>query len=199
MAIVYFPNNYFPYEWFPYNWFSGSAIIKIFDGDVYTTANNNIIEFIGEVGDSVKIITMSNLYNVDIEDDGLCWYDRDNLYQCLLEDGDSHIFNDLRIQGLNMGFTIELIRVANGSYIFTVTYNFPDCDVVRDSKQVPPEIFQAYTVGDLAEINMEVPPKSWADFNTDHYEWVSLVGMAKQGLICWENLPDEPKIETYTD
>ena len=125
------------------------ASITIYNEDVYTTANNDIITFSGTVGDSVKIITMSNLYNVDIEDDGLCWYDRDDLFQCLLENGDSHDFNDLRISGLNMGFTIDITSVEIGSYIFTVTYNFPNCALVRTSKQVPPEVFQAYTVDDF--------------------------------------------------
>ena len=176
------------------------ASITIYNEDVYTTANNDIITFSGTVGDSVKIITMSNLYNVYIEEDGLCWYDRDHLYQCLLEDGDTHDFNDLRISGLNMGFTIEITKIKTGSYIFEVTYNFPDCGCCqRSAKAVPPESFQTHTISKLNAINAAPPPKDWADFNTDHMQWQALVVMAKDGLICFENLPNEPKIEDYTN
>ena len=171
----------------------------ISDGDVYTTENNDIITFNGSDGDSAKIIVNSNVYTLLIDGSSLCWYDRDGELACTLDAGDSETFSDLRMTSYNLnGWTTTFVSLLGNAFTFNVVIDSPACiSVVTPDTYIPTE-WQNYIASPLNEINEVVPPKNWSDFNSDHQYWEGLWKMAYNGLICWTEVPDEPKIEDYT-
>ena len=102
-------------------------------------------------------------------------------------------YTDLNtVENPEPGFRITLISqtAAPEKYTFSVVFNNPTCLNNVPSGWVNILISKIVT----QESN---PNKLWSDFNEYHNDWESIMDLAKQGMICYSQIPNEPKIEDY--
>lgn len=97
------------------------------------------------------------------------------------------------IENPEPSFKLTLISetAAPENYVFSVIFNNPSCP---DNPLYNPMV--AVLVNELI-IQESNPSKIWADFNQYHTDWESILYFAQQGLICYDQVPNEPKIEDY--
>ncbi|MFW6129958.1 MAG: hypothetical protein ACOC56_02165 [Atribacterota bacterium] len=59
--------------------------------------------------------------------------------------------------------------------------------------------FTNILINNLNSENSQPAPKKWANFSCAHKAWVLLNRFAKDGFMPPSDIPDEPKVEEYTD
>jgi hypothetical protein len=99
----------------------------------------------------------------------------------------------------SVSFLLTIISITSDKFKFEITFQYNDCQCEIYPEKTLPEAFANEVTKTVDEDNAKIPPKVWADFNCLHRAWLASLKLYQQGLLCKEDLPDEPKIEDYTD
>jgi len=108
-----------------------------------------------------------------------------------VEHGEEINLNTLKNPEPSFKLTLISQTISSEKYTFRIDFNNPNC---------PNNALYNSMVDILINrlITQEANPnKIWADFNEYHTDWESVLWYAQQELICYGQVPDEPKIEDY--
>ena len=171
---------------------------------LYTAADGDILELQTVAYETCSLIVQKQQYPIGQDEESDKFYIQIRNHEGLKNGGDYGVVKILLdvgeygdvfpIESPSQGFRITLISetAAPEKYVFSI--DFIDLTCFRNA------LFQGMQdveTEELRQIN-DNPYKPWADFNSDHREWEFLRRLASMNLLCWENIPDEPKIEDYS-
>jgi len=165
---------------------------------VITVENGEYINFIATSEEDVTFIVNEYVYvlHYDTDTDAMIF----NMDQAENTDydysfssaGDEQEFRQESMFPLAFTITIDSIRTAPKKFFFHISFSMRNCN---ENYRLPTGWID--TLNQRLEDEKEEVTKNWEAFNADHQEWESRVFFADKGLMCQEDIPDEPKIEDY--
>ena len=174
-------------------------MIDVRPGEIYTIANGDQIRFIPSEEDTATLIINGRIYKIyyDTTDDVMSFVVPTGNTTDFSAMGDSEDFLDEAIPQIRFNIEINNIEASPVKYTFTATFYLLDCPLQGNkSRYLMPNDFVDELVARL-DAQKAKAVKFWEEYTEDFVEWKFLLDIAWQGLICYEDLPDEPKLEDY--
>ena len=122
------------------------------------------------------------------EDDEDLYFELTSINDCVL----------LQTKG-GISFLLTIVSITSNNFKFEINFQYNDCQCDNYPERTLPESLANEVTRTVDDDNAKIPPKVWADFNCLHRAWLAALKLYNQGLLCKDDLPDEPKIEDYTD
>jgi len=162
---------------------------------LYTVADGDIIEVQTSAYEKYPLIIKKQIFEIGQDEDSGKFgirirNDEDGEVILTLDSGEYLDLNT--VENPEPGFKLTLVSqtAAPEKYTFRIDFNNPPC------LNSIPSGWINILINDLV-VQETNPHKVWADFNEYHNNWEDIIYLAQQGLICYNQIPDEPKIEDY--
>ena len=108
----------------------------------------------------------------------------------------TRVLNDPAVPEVPIELRLTDVESSPRRYHFTIVYKLAECDEDYVDRLNDAQV--ARLVAAVEDEN-EAPSGSFADYQVAHAQWKMIFDFAKKKLICWQDVPDEPKIECYLD
>ena len=201
MAITYlgyWANGYWSYQYWDNGYWPTGETKILASSSVITVWDTEKVEFTGADGEWASVIVNGVVYRVENDDGDFIWDSLGRSTERAVFEQGVHEGVTTEYQGEWQPFNVTWDGYINNSHFFTVEIVVEEeCDRTRRMSAALAEVL----ANKVTEHNIN-PSHDWSDFNPVHKRWnfVRKLGVrGKETIICQEDIPDEPKIEEYTD